>query len=182
MDAIVSPANSFGFMDGGIDMVYIRHFGWQMQHRLQAVLKEDYNGELPVGQAAIIKTLSANDSNKKFEDPKFNEGKLIKYLISAPTMRVPLNVTDTVNAYLAFRAVIIAVKEHNKAVENPEDQITSVLCPGLGTAVGEMPPKRCAFQMRQAFEICALGRQSSLANPSHLSVVWTHHDTMQSYS
>jgi len=74
------------------------------------------------------------------------------------------------------------VKEHNKAVENPEDQITSVLCPGLGTAVGEMPPKRCAFQMRQAFEICALGRQSSLVNPSHLSVVWTHHDTMQSYS
>ena len=29
-DAIVSPANSFGFMDGGIDMVYSRHFGWQM--------------------------------------------------------------------------------------------------------------------------------------------------------
>lgn len=26
----VSPANSFGFMDGGIDMVYSRHFGWQM--------------------------------------------------------------------------------------------------------------------------------------------------------
>ena len=92
--------------------VYIRHFGWQMQHRLQAVLKEDYNGELPVGQAAIIKTLSANDSDKKFEDPKFNEGKLIKYLISAPTMRVPLDVTDTVNAYLAFRAVIIAGKHY----------------------------------------------------------------------
>lgn len=90
--------------------VYTRHFGWQMQHRLQAVLKEDYNGELLVGQAAIIKTFSANDSSKKFEDPKFNEGKLIKYLISAPTMRVPLDVIDTVNAYLAFRAVIIAGK------------------------------------------------------------------------
>ena len=90
--------------------VYTRHFGWQMQHRLQAVLKEDYNGELLVGQAAIIKTFTANDSNKKFEDPKFNEGKLIKYLISAPTMRVPLDVIDTVNAYLAFRAVIIAGK------------------------------------------------------------------------
>ena len=90
--------------------VYARHFGWQMQHRLQAVLKENYNGELPVGQAAIIKTLSANETKKKFENPKFNEGKLIKYLISAPTMRVPLNVTDTVNAYLAFRAVIIAGK------------------------------------------------------------------------
>ena len=34
-DAVVSPANSFGFMDGGIDMLYSRHFGWQVQERLQ---------------------------------------------------------------------------------------------------------------------------------------------------
>lgn len=26
----VSPANSFGFMDGGIDMVYSLHFGWDL--------------------------------------------------------------------------------------------------------------------------------------------------------
>lgn len=26
----VSPANSFGFMDGGIDLAYSLHFGWQM--------------------------------------------------------------------------------------------------------------------------------------------------------
>lgn len=26
----VSPANSFGFMDGGIDMAYSLHFGWQL--------------------------------------------------------------------------------------------------------------------------------------------------------
>lgn len=79
-----------------------------MQHRLQALLKEKYNGELLVGQAVIIKTLSSSDSDKKFEDSKFNEGKLIEYLISAPTMRVPMDVTHTVNAYLAFRAVIMA--------------------------------------------------------------------------
>lgn len=79
-----------------------------MQHRLQALLKEEYNGELLVGQAVIIKTLSPNDSDRKFEDPEFNEGKLIKYLISAPTMRVPMDVTRTVNAYLAFRAIIMA--------------------------------------------------------------------------
>ena len=29
-DAIVSPANSFGFMDGGIDYAYSDHFGWHM--------------------------------------------------------------------------------------------------------------------------------------------------------
>ena len=88
--------------------VYCRHFGWQMQHRLQALLQVDHNGELPVGQAVIIKTLSDDDSGKKFEDPKFNEGKLIKYLISAPTMRIPMDVRHTVNAYLAFRAIIRA--------------------------------------------------------------------------
>ena len=27
-DAVVSPANSFGFMDGGIDMLYGQYFGW----------------------------------------------------------------------------------------------------------------------------------------------------------
>jgi hypothetical protein len=26
-DAIISPANSFGFMDGGIDLVYSEHYG-----------------------------------------------------------------------------------------------------------------------------------------------------------
>ena len=79
-----------------------------MQERLQALIDVDYDGELLVGQAAIIKTLSSKDNTKKFEDPKFNEGKLIKYLISAPTMRVPMDVIHSVNAYLAFKAVIKA--------------------------------------------------------------------------
>ncbi|KAM7426309.1 hypothetical protein ABFA07_010600 [Porites harrisoni] len=181
VDAIVSPANSFGFMDGGIDMVYINHFGWQMQHRLQAVIRVDYDGEIPVGQAAIIETLPPDDSDENFKDPQFNEGKLIKYLISAPTMRVPMDVIHSVNAYLAFRAVIRAVKDHNRTVENPEDQINTVLCPGLGTAVGRMPTRRAAFQMRQAFEICALGKESPLTNPDCLSAVCNHHEAMLCY-
>lgn len=93
-----------------ITQVYINHFGWQMQHRLQALINVDYDGELLVGQAAIIKTLSPDDKKDAFENPKFNEGKLIKYLISAPTMRVPMDVIHSVNAYLAFRAVIRAGK------------------------------------------------------------------------
>lgn len=181
-DAIVSPANSFGFMDGGIDMVYSQHFGWQMQHRLQALINVDYDGELLVGQAAIIKTLSPDDSHVKFKDPELNEGKLIKYLISAPTMRVPMDVIHSVNAYLAFRAVIRAVKKHNQTVQNVEDRITSVLCPGLGTAVGRMPVKRCAFQMRQAYEIYALKQENPVMEPKDLSSVWEHHEAMLRYS
>lgn len=37
-----------------------------------------------------------------------NEGSPIRYLISAPTMRVPTDVSETINAYLAFRAVLQA--------------------------------------------------------------------------
>src|SRR5512147_1366386 len=55
-DAIVSPANSFGFMDGGIDLVYSRRFGWDLQERLQALLRAEHAGELPVGQALIVET------------------------------------------------------------------------------------------------------------------------------
>lgn len=70
-DAIISPANSFGFMDGGIDLVYSRRFGWQLQERLQKLLRDEYDGELPVGMAVLLGT----------DDPG------IPYLISAPTMR-----------------------------------------------------------------------------------------------
>ena len=37
-----------------------------------------------------------------------SEGQPIRYLISAPTMRVPANVAKTTNAYLTFRAVLRA--------------------------------------------------------------------------
>ena len=35
VDAIVSPANSFGFMDGGIDWIYAKKFGPKMQDALR---------------------------------------------------------------------------------------------------------------------------------------------------
>jgi len=131
-DAIVSPANSFGFMDGGIDLVYSLHFGWDLQARLQERIRERFSGELPVGQATIVAT----------------GDEAIPWLVSAPTMRIPENVSHTVNAYLAFRAALLAVKHHNEA---GGPRIDSLLCPGLGTAVGGMPAARCAVQMHMAW-------------------------------
>jgi len=132
-DAIVSPANSFGFMDGGIDAVYTYQFGEGLQQRLQEVIAAEHGGELPVGMAVIIPTMHKD----------------IPWCISAPTMRVPRDVADTVNAYLAFRAALRAVLAHNASGHPP---IKRVLCPGLGTAVGHMPVARCARQMRIAWE------------------------------
>lgn len=140
-DAIVSPANSYGFMDGGIDYVYTERFGWGMQDELQAEIATKYYGELPIGQAIVL----------KLNDPDY------KYLISAPTMRVPMNVSGTVNAYLAFRAALISVLEHNRKQENKEDRIFSVLCPGLGTMIGKMPVMICAQQMYLAYRLIMKG-------------------------
>ncbi|MBZ4423308.1 macro domain-containing protein [Myxococcus sp. RHSTA-1-4] len=138
-DAIVSPANSFGYMDGGIDLVYSQFFGWDLQARLRELLRKEHHGELPVGSAVIIETRHAE----------------IPWLVSAPTMRIPMAVPDTVNAWLAFRATLRAVLAHNAA--NPARPIRSLLCPGLCTAVGKMPPERAARQMRHAWNVVVLG-------------------------
>jgi O-acetyl-ADP-ribose deacetylase (regulator of RNase III) len=130
-DAIVSPANSFGFMDGGIDLVYSQRFGWKLQEDLQRIIHSEYGGELPVGLAVIVPTHDA----------------AIPLLISAPTMRVPMDVSNTVNAYLAFRATIRATSHYNRSAPSP---IETILCPGLGTATGRIPAATCARQMRYA--------------------------------
>ncbi len=132
-DAIVSPANSFGFMDGGIDAVFTYQLGPQVQRTLQQRIRLEWGGELPVGQALIVPTGRAE----------------IPFCISAPTMRSPSVVANTINAYLAFRATLQAVLAHNEQGEKP---IQSILCPGLATAVGRMPPPRCAHQMRAAWD------------------------------
>ena len=139
-DAIVSPANSFGFMDGGLDLHLSQHFGWHIEDRVREVLFEHYDGELPVGQAIIVPT----------------DHEQVPWLVSAPTMRVPMSVDDTANAYLAFRGVLRAIREHNAA--HPQKPITSVACAGLGTGTGFMPAERCAKQMRHAYDVCVLGQ------------------------
>lgn len=136
-DAIVSPANSFGFMDGGIDLAYSKRFGWELQERLQDTIRRKHAGELPVGQAVIVETYDS----------------AVPWLVSAPTMRVPAVVSDTVNAYLALRAALLAVRVHDQS-----PGIETVLAPGLCTAIGRMPPRRAARQLAAAWAVVALGQ------------------------
>lgn len=131
-DAIVSPANSFGFMNGGIDLAYTRRFGDGLSENLRKLINDKHYGELPVGCAEVVPTADVK----------------IKYLISAPTMRLPEDVSKTINAYLAFRAALIAVCKFN---ESRDDKIKSILCPGLATLTGRMSPTDSAVQMREAY-------------------------------
>lgn len=146
-DAVVSPANSFGFMDGGIDMLYSQRFGWHVQERLQETIREKHHGELLVGMAEIVET---DEPDQPF-------------LIAAPTMRVPMVLRDSVNPYLAARAALLLVKHgvftHGTYEgERIGDFVETIAFPGLGTGVGGIGPNTCAHQFRAALEEVALGR------------------------
>jgi len=136
LDALVSPANSFGFMDGGIDGVYSNYLGWHVQQRVQEAIRTGYEGDLFVGQALIVGT-----ENEKY--PR---------LICAPTMRVPEDISNTLNAYYAFAAVLRVARDYMGA------RIDSILCPGLGTFTGNLSYDRCAIQMRVAWEVVQKGQ------------------------
>jgi O-acetyl-ADP-ribose deacetylase (regulator of RNase III) len=149
VDAVVSPANSFGFMDGGIDLAYSNTFGWHVQERLQRAIRERHHGELLVGAAEIVET----------DHPR------ITYVIAAPTMRVPTILRDSVNPYLAARAALLLVKHGvfaggALAGEPVSRVVETVAFPGLGTGVGRVGPDTCARQVRAAIEQVALGRSS----------------------
>ena len=133
-DAMVSPANSFGIMDGGLDLAIRSALGAGIQGDVQRIILDRHHGEIPVGAAEIVPT----------GHPRW------PHLIVAPTMRVPESVAQTVNAYLAFRAILLAVLRHNAA--DGAAPIRTLLVPGLGTGIGAMEARRCAAQMRLAFD------------------------------
>jgi O-acetyl-ADP-ribose deacetylase (regulator of RNase III) len=143
VDALAVPANSFGFTDGGVDMAISREvFDWRLQDTLHARIEREHGGELLVGQALVVPTGSGR----------------FRYVVVAPTMRVPTNVGDTVNAYLAMRAILRTVEAHNRAMRaTPADQIRALALPGLGTGTGGMSPERAAYQMWMAYRSVSMG-------------------------
>src|SRR5438105_3721460 len=55
-DCMVSAANSFGLMDGGVDAAIIDFFGSQLMFRVQERILSEYLGEQPVGTSMIVDT------------------------------------------------------------------------------------------------------------------------------
>ena len=55
-DAMVSPANSFGIMDGGLDLAIRGELGVSIQRTVQARIVEAHHGEIAVGQAEVVET------------------------------------------------------------------------------------------------------------------------------
>ncbi|EAT7030560.1 phage tail protein [Salmonella enterica] len=134
-DCMVSAANSFGLMDGGVDAAITTYFGTQLQRRVQKYIIQEYLGEQPVGSAFVIET-----GNSKHP-----------WLIHAPTMRVPLIIDGTDAVYNATRAALLAIFQHNKSVAEYK-KIKSVVFPAMGAGCGQVPPDSVARQMRLAWD------------------------------
>jgi len=133
-DAIVSPANSFGDMSGGLDKAIDDFYKGTAQSMAMEAIRDQYHGELPVGNAIIL-----NMRHQQFP-----------HLIIAPTMRIPGRVDDTINAYLAMRALLTCIIDYNLRAEQP---ILHIAMTSLCTGIGRMPYQKAAEQMLVAYDM-----------------------------
>lgn len=146
-DAIVSPANSFGDMSGGIDKAIDDFYKGEAQRAAIRVIQKDFLGELPVGAAIVLGM----------------ENRKLPHMIVAPTMRIPGNIRGTINAYLAMRAILVAVLKHN---ERMPAKIQHIVVPALGTGVGRMPFEEAVQQMSKAYQNIMLRQWEDVVHPS----------------
>ncbi|EFG1984397.1 phage tail protein [Escherichia coli] len=134
-DCMVSAANSFGLMDGGVDAAITAFFGTQLQTRIQNHIIREYLGEQPVGSAFVIET---GDNRHP-------------WLVHAPTMRVPLTIDGTDAVYNATWAALLAIFQHNKNATT-DRKIKTVVFPAMGAGCGQVPFESVARQMKQAWD------------------------------
>jgi O-acetyl-ADP-ribose deacetylase (regulator of RNase III) len=138
VDAVVSPANSFGLMRGGIDAVYSA--AWpSIEQRVRSAVRAFYGGELPVGEAVIVPTGAMRPA----------------WLFSAPTMREPATALPrgTVHPYLAARAVFRLWRTGHLEDGRPVRRVVrTIALPGLGTGFGGVSPESCARQIAAAWD------------------------------
>jgi len=131
INAIVSPANSYGMMNGGIDTDINRLLNGvesDVQQSINKYGKSDYSGRkfLPVGQCLIL------EKNNML-------------LFVAPTMLMPQKLdSNSINVAMAFNAIYRNVRKFKKDI--------IIACPCLGTGVGQMSPFISAWQIKNIFE------------------------------
>jgi len=133
-DALVSPGNSFGIMDGGVDAHIAARFP-SVHRAVRAAIDDEFSGYQPVGTAVVVPT---GDSAHPF-------------LVHAPTMRVPSSLSRLLrtNVHDAFWAALVAVERHN--LQRPDAPIRQLATPGLGTGVGGVPGAVAARLMALAY-------------------------------
>ena len=149
-DLVVSPANSYGRLDGGFDDAISRAFSptddyLALTRVAQAKLYDEWRGFAPPGTCTLVRIPEA------FEERSKNKWGT-KFLALCPTMRTPQDVTwDREVVYEAVWSLLCAVDKHNVKVRDgtgPElVEIRSLLMTPMATGCGRVSAKRWAHQL-----------------------------------
>ncbi|KAI9058415.1 macro domain-like protein [Trametes sanguinea] len=142
---VVSPANSFGIMDGGYDMALTQAFRvngdiWALTNAVQDVLRDRHRGYLPPASCELVPL-----------SPELTASNALPCTVLAaiPTMRVPESVAWNVDlVYECMWNLLSSIWRWNKG-ERPAgaQPIERVLLTGLATGWGAIGYEKCAKQM-----------------------------------
>ncbi len=124
VECVVSPANSFGLMDGGYDLAISKYFGWDLSKKVQQYIIDNLYGEQPVGTSIIV------DINEK------------QKLIHTPSMRTPSHIKEPLIIYNCMRTCLMLAKQNN---------IKSIVIPAFGGECGNVSFSLLAEMMFQAY-------------------------------
>jgi O-acetyl-ADP-ribose deacetylase (regulator of RNase III) len=124
VDCVVSPANSFGLMDGGYDLAITKYFGNQLQERVQQYIIKNYYGEQPVGTSMVVPADGT------------------RLLIHTPTMRYPQLIIDKQVIYHCMRSTMICAMQNH---------IGHIIIPAFGGGCGRVPFDVIAEMMYKAY-------------------------------
>lgn len=111
VECIVSPANSYGLMDGGYDLAITKYFGEDLQKKVQKYILDNFLGEQPICTSIQV---DINEHQK---------------LIHTPTMRIPSHIKDPLVVYHCMRSALLLAKKNN---------IQSIVIPAFGGDCGNV--------------------------------------------
>ena len=161
-DVVVSPANSFGELKGGIDYYFYKLLGGnKLQAHVYDAIKSECQGEIAIGETLIIDLgkFSVKYNKTPNQAQEFNSYTgMPRFMYMCPTMTIPMDVNGTRNAYLFMKTLIKNLLIHNEGKLNPElkiDQskkIKKVLVPLPCVGVGRMNPSVMAKQIKVAIQ------------------------------
>lgn len=162
---IVSPANCYGWMDGGIDNVYRELFPeveTRVKKRISAFGVKTWRADyvIPIGSAILVPT-----------GPCVVGEIATKLVACVPTMFTPQNIQDSpTNVYWAMRALLnlLHIMDRNCALDASASALdgkeTVVVCPCFGTGVGALSIEESVRQVQAAmFDFAASDK--SIADP-----------------
>ena len=126
VDALTSPANGFGYMNGGFDLAITKYFGQDLQDAVLDYIRDHFYGEQPVGTSFCI-------------DIPHHPMKLIH----TPTMRLPSSIEgEDWIVYQCMRTTLMCALKQ---------QIKSIIIPAFGGATGGLDYRVIAKRMKEGY-------------------------------